>query len=79
MNNRTHPRHDCAEYVRGYLHRQANVYCLQGKSLFPTNAHMVIFMNTRIWRMRLTLGESSNHWAIAMSLQPKAVSIRAMV
>ena len=33
IHNRAHPRHYRAEYVRGYLHRQADVYCLPGKTL----------------------------------------------
>ena len=47
MNNRAHPRHDCAEYVRGYQHRQANVYCLPGK-LFPANVNVAIFLNMKV-------------------------------
>ena len=33
MHNRAHPRHYRSEYVRGYLHRQADVYSLPGWSL----------------------------------------------
>ena len=29
-HNRAHPRHYRSEYVRGYLHRQADVYSLPG-------------------------------------------------
>ena len=32
IHNRAHPRHYRAEYVRGYLHRQADVYSLPGWS-----------------------------------------------
>ena len=32
MHNRAHPRHYRSEYVRGYLHRQADVYSLPGWS-----------------------------------------------
>ena len=32
MHNRAHPRHYRFEYVRGYLHRQADVYSLPGWS-----------------------------------------------
>ena len=36
IHNRAHPRHYRAEYVRGYLHRQADVYSLPGWSSSPT-------------------------------------------
>ena len=32
MHNRAHPRHYRSEYLRGYLHRQADVYSLPGWS-----------------------------------------------
>ena len=32
MHKRAHPRHYRSEYVRGYLHRQADVYSLPGWS-----------------------------------------------
>ena len=32
MHNRAHPRHYRSEYVRGYLHRQADVYSIPGWS-----------------------------------------------
>ena len=32
MHNRAHSRHYRSEYVRGYLHRQADVYSLPGWS-----------------------------------------------
>ena len=37
MQNRAHPRHYRSEYVRGYQHRQADVYSLPGwlLQLFP--------------------------------------------
>ena len=34
MHYRAHPRHYRAEYVRGYLHRQADVYSPPGYSAF---------------------------------------------
>ena len=34
MHYRAHPRHYRAEYVRGYLHRQSDVYSPPGYSAF---------------------------------------------
>ena len=45
MQNRAHPRHYRSGYVRGYLHRQADVYSLPGR-LLPLGTVYLLFFNT---------------------------------